>query len=379
MPDNGPSHAPRSVAALDELIDALGEIRDGYVRSEERWIEPLEQVESVRYVGQVLSAMSALYWEADPLHPRFVSIVDPGRKLQGDNPDAIYHFARIDGSHAYRVTGRMQRETYTSFTVHARADDGGLAGPLRGDVNNRALTVGADGTFTLTISADETLAEGGDWLKLEPDAINVIVRSYFELETSAQNDSAIHVDLDMECLDVTDAPPPLSDDALADRMEEGLAFLRQATLGQGVFSASGSGGVPFASTTPNELPTPFSFRDSGLPVPGAADIHYAMCRWDLGPDEALVMRGTVPPGPFVNVMLWNANMQTLDYRNHITSINGAQLTLEDDGSFEIWVSAKDPGRPNWLDTDSHRRGSVFWRYLLPEADPTLVTTEVTKI
>ena len=74
-----------------------------------------------------------------------------------------------------------------------------------------------------------------------------------------------------------------------------VAFLRQATLGQGVPSDEPSP-VPFVSNTPNDVATPFSFRDSGLPVPGAADIFYSMGRWDLRDDEALVMTGTLPAG-----------------------------------------------------------------------------------
>ena len=365
---------PLATAQFDDLIAALTEIRDGYVLDRSRWVEPLEQVEAFRYVGQMLSAMSELYWEAQPEHPRFVSIIDPGRKLQGDNPDAIYHYARIDGSRKYRVTGHIQRECYTSFTLHAAADDGGMAGPLRGDVNDRALTVDADGRYSLTISADPGDAEGGDWIGLPPDTVNVIVRGYFQLPVSAQNDSEVHVDIDIECLDVETPPPSLTDELIAGRMQEGIAFLRQVTSGQGRFG--GPSAAPFVSDQANVIPKPFSFRDSGLPVPGAADIHYAMCRWDLGPDEALVMRGTIPPGPFVNVMLWNAHMQTLEYRGRRCSLNGEQIRFEDDGSFEIWVSAKDPGHPNWLDTDSHRRGSVFWRFLLPDEDPEQPTSEV---
>ena len=203
-----------------------------------------------------------------------------------------------------------------------------------------------------------------------------IVRSYFEQAVSAQNDPATSVDLDIECL-ATDAKPPLSDATLAERMAEGIDFLRQVTLGQNRFG--GPSPVPFVSDEPNVLPEPFSFRDTGLPVPGAADIHYAMCRWDLQPGQALVMRGTLPRAPFVNVMLWNAHMQTLEYRSRRSSLNAAQIELADDGSFEIWVSATDPGRPNWLDTEGHRRGSVFWRYLLPETDPPRATCEVVTV
>ncbi|NIR40792.1 MAG: hypothetical protein GWN79_23940, partial [Actinobacteria bacterium] len=54
--------------------------------------------------------------------------------------------------------------------------------------------------------------------------------------------------IDIENLDDPGPAPPLADDVLAARMEEGLAFLRQVTLGQNVFG--GVSGVPFASDVP---------------------------------------------------------------------------------------------------------------------------------
>ena len=87
------------------------------------------------------------------------------------------------------------------------------------------------------------------------------------------------------------------------------------------------------------------------------------------PDEALVMTGNLPAGAFANVMLWNRHMQTLDYRNLTSSLNASQLQLEGDGTYRIVISARDPGVPNWLDTDGHAEGSIFWRFLLPESDP----------
>jgi len=62
-------------------------------------------------------------------------------------------------------------------------------------------------------------------------------------------------------------------------------------------------------------------------------------------------------------------MQTLDYRNLTSAVNGSQLKLEEDGTYRIVISARDPGVPNWLDTDGHPEGSIFWRFLLPESDP----------
>jgi hypothetical protein len=356
--------APATTAAFDDLLTALAEIRDGYVLSTDRFKDPLDVVEGYRYVGQALSALSELFLEGDPDHPRLAVIANPARKLQGDNPDAIYHYSRIRGDRAYRIWGVIDRECYTSFTIHGPSPDGALAGPLLGDVNDSDFEVEADGSYSITFSATP---QEGNWLALEADAHCVVVRTYYQLETSAQNDPSIHVNIDIEAIDVDDRPPPLADEAFAARLVEGTAFLRQVTLGQGMPDVVAD--IPFVAKENNTLPTPYSFRDSGLPVPGAADIHYALGRWDLTPDEALVITGTLPPCQFANVMLWNKHMQTLEYRDRQASLNQAQLALEDDGSFRIVIAHDDPGTPNWLDTEGHTTGTIFWRLLLPESDP----------
>ncbi len=368
------NQAPKTTAAFDELIALLQLIRDGYVLNDERFTDPLDVVEGYRYVGQLLSAASELFFEADPEHPRLASIVSPARKLQGDNPDAIYHYARISGSRSYRIFGRVDTECYTSFTIHGRAPDGALAGPLLGDVNDRQFQVDQDGSYSLTLSAAE---QPGNWLRLDPDAYCVVVRSYFQLGTSAQNDMDVSVRIEIETIEDLDPPPPLSDEVFSERMREGIDFLRQTTLGQSLPNAPSR--APFVSQEPNVLPVPFSFRDSGLPVPGAADIFYAMGRWRLDPEEALVMTGTLPSCPFANVMLWNRHMQTLEYRSRRSSLNQSQIQLEPDGSYRIVIAHKDPGAPNWLDCEGHHSGTIFWRYLLPESDPTRTACEVLPI
>jgi hypothetical protein len=315
-------------------------------------------------VGQLLGIASELFFEADTEHPRFASIVSPARKLQGDNPDAIYHHARIRGDLSYRITGSIDKECYTSFTIHGKAPDGALAGPLLGDMNDRDFEVADDGTYAVTLSAER---QPGNWIELHADAHCVIVRSYFELETSAQNDPDDQVRIDIRCLDEVGPPAPLTDETLAERMSEGVALLRQSTIGQA--PPGNLMEVPFVSKVPNDVAKPYSFRDSGLPVPGAADIVYSMGTWDLAPDQALVMTGTIPKGVFANVMLWNNHMQTLEYRNRTSSLNAAQLEVDKAGKYRIVISERDPGVANWLDTGGHPKGSIFWRFLLPDEDP----------
>jgi hypothetical protein len=91
--------------------------------------------------------------------------------------------------------------------------------------------------------------------------------------------------------------------------------------------------------------------------------------FELDEGEALVIEGRFPPCAFANVVLWNQHLQALEFRDRRISLNRAQTRLEEDGSFRIVVAREDPGVPNWLDTEGHRTGTIFWRFLLPEEKP----------
>jgi hypothetical protein len=192
-----------------------------------------------------------------------------------------------------------------------------------------------------------------------------------------QTDPSIHVELDIEPLEPVPPSPPITDAELAGRIEQATAMLKATTLGLRVFGAPSP--VSFVSNEPNSVGTPFNFRATGEAVAGAVDIFYSTGSFDLRPDEALVMEGTIPPSRFTNVMLWNVHMQTLDYRTHNISLNEQQIVRETDGSYRIVISEQDPGVPNWLDTCGHRRGSIFWRFLLPESDPETPRCSVVKV
>jgi hypothetical protein len=43
------------------------------------------------------------------------------------------------------------------------------------------------------------------------------------------------------------------------------------------------------------------------------------------------------------------------------------------------VAHRDPGEPDWLDTEGHGLGIVFWRILLPEEEPDEIRCTVTEI
>jgi hypothetical protein len=91
------------------------------------------------------------------------------------------------------------------------------------------------------------------------------------------------------------------------------------------------------------------------------------------------MEGRLPECRFANVMLWNMHMQTLEYRHRSTSRNRRQLRTAADGGFRVVVAHRDPGVPNWLDTEGHRLGTVFWRFVLPSSPPGDIACRVVKL
>ena len=123
---------------------------------------------------------------------------------------------------------------------------------------------------------------------------------------------------------------------------------------------------PFVSIVPNEFPKPMKPGDFGL---AAFDAAYSMAPYAFGPDQALVVRGRWPADcRMANVCLWTRHMQTYDYTSRPVSLNRVQTRTEPDGSFRIVLAHRDPGVPNWLDTEGRPFGLVFFRYMLPEGD-----------
>lgn len=372
------TRAPMSTAAFDRLLTSLARIRDDYVNAETRGHDEVETVEAFAYVLQMVGHVSEFLIEADRERPRFSLIVSPARKVLGDNPDSIYHQAAIRGDRAYRIRGRRTGQDYISFTVHGTDPTGGFGGPVLADINDDEFVFDADGRYEIVLSA--TRPPAGDpavWVPLDPDARMIIVRNYYQRELSAHNDPEVHVVLDIEPVEDLGPTPVLTDAELAGRIDQAAAMLEAITLGLRVFGAPAT--VPFVADEPNTVGTPWSFRATGEAVAGAVDIYYSSGSFDLGPDDALVMEGTIPPSRFTNVVLWNVHMQTLDYRTRRTALNQAQIVPEPDGSYRIVVSAQDPGLPNWLDTAGHRRGTIFWRFLLPEAQPETPRCRVVKV
>lgn len=272
-----------------------------------------------------------------------------GLDLSGTVRDAMARWL-ADGVHRYRITGTRRDECYLSFTVYA----GSPGHPERVARNVNHLELGA--------------APGDRYeLVIEPpdNACYVIARQYFHAP-GAEAPATMHIE-------VLDGPAPVvaDDHASAARWRAAAGFVRAMTR-----PPAARPQPSYASAEVNRIGEPAGWREDEGGGRGTPDQTYALGRFDLDADHALVMDVRVPPCAYASAVLWNRFGQSIDSRVHRSTINDRQMVTDADGWARIVVAHRDPGVPNWLDTGGRRQGTVFWRFLLAEERPEPIRSEL---
>lgn len=359
MAETAPPYGVESGAALRDLLATINDLEARFSAGDPALPDEQSLLEGYRWILTILQVGSDVYLWGDSQKPRFVDIVGPSKKWGGDNADAFYQYAPIDPRRTYRVRARKADAVYYSLTVYGGPDDGRYSERIVGSVNDRDIGSGPDEWFEITLSP--TKPASGPWIELAPDAVAAITRDYL-VEPATGRRMEWHI----ECLD-GEGSPNLTDAELARR----LRAVRTWILDQAQIT-------PLALGEPNVVDEPY-------PVPAqtvgwaAGDAAYAMGSYSLADDEALVIRGRSPECAFWNLCLWNPFLHTYDYAYDRVTINGGQVQYEDDGSWEIVVSERDPGHPNWVHTQGHPQGRLWFRWFYPAATPDRPTTEVRRL
>lgn len=346
--------------ALHELIDFLRQADEEWVAPERGADTPERVAEAHRALMHMLQGGLVSWFEDDVRAPIFRRIVSPTRKFTGDNPDAIYFDCAIDPDYAYRVTGNMAGAQYVSVTIEKGTREGHFSTGTAGVLNDTMFDVDADGNFELFVGGPE---RPRNWIGLDPEATRLTTRHYIEAALCAAADPSRHVPMAIECLDAEGPAPPPDDAEIARGIRRALNFVAARTTRM---PPPGDRPMPpFVSPTPNQFVPPVK---PGAFAFAAFDAAYTQCRFELEPDEALVMTGRWPACRAGNVVLWTQHLQSFDYARRRVSLNRPQTKLEDDGSFRIVVAHRDPGVANWLDCEGRREGTIFWRFMLPEGE-----------
>ncbi len=360
-----PTARNRTSAVFAELLDELRALEPKLLDHPAVAGDEQSECEAYKWIFSITQVAFDCFVWGDTRRPRFVDIVGPDKKWGGDNTDAFYQHAPLDPARTYRVTGDAGDAVYLSLTVYGGPDDGRYSERIVGSLNDRSLAIGDDGSFELWLSPGERPAGAparAGHIALAPDAVVAITRDYLADPATGRRTSW-HI----ECVDDPDRPAPTvrqTDADLARRMTAALTWVRdQAAI------------VPLQPGEPNTVDPPY-------PVPtttfgwAAGDAAYAMGTFDLDPGRALVLTGRSPGCVFWNCCLWNPLLHTYDAAYDRVTINGTQIVHEPDGSWTIVIAEADPGHPNWVCTQGHRTGRIWFRWFLPEATPDPVDVSV---
>ena len=108
----------------------------------------------------------------------------------------------------------------------------------------------------------------------------------------------------------------------------------------------------------------------------AAENRPVIGRFELDPDEALILEFEPPKGIYWSISLGNPWLETIHYGRHQSSLNGHQAVVDADGTARFVIASSDPGVTNWLDSAGHSNGAILLRCVRTESAPVPATRVV---
>lgn len=296
---------------------------------------------------------------SDPRFPQLMHYFDPVRKQGGDNADALYQGAPINGSDTFKISGNRGSAAFFAVTVLETGETpwgGAVVGTLLGD----DLEVDEHGNFELYLSPEP---QPGNWIKTSPDSYRVTFRQFFnDWENERRMEARI------ERL----GPPAAPEDFTPDKARDGLLGAAKWVAWSTQFWADK---IDLWKARRNEFVSYGELEDKKIDFTPAGTPLIAY--WHVPRDEALIIRVTPPK----NCTYWNCEFgnywwETMDYRQRITSINGHYAHYEEDGSLLVIISHADPGVGNWMDPSGHEDGYITFRWMGAEEVPRPVCEQV---
>jgi hypothetical protein len=267
-------------------------------------------------------------------------------------PDCVYMNASFRAGESYRLFGNRGTARY----VGLQTMDGMAA---TSNVLVDELEMDADGNFEAILSADE---HEGNWLKLAGDHPTLTVRNFL-YDWDTENLASLQIER------IGDEVEPKDRSVALD-----VSVARQLyALGEFVFDNLkfflDFGAMPQA----NDFVPPMDMSSMGA----AAENRPVIGKFELEPDEALVLEFEPPKGVYWSISLGNPWLETIHYGRHQSSLNGHQTVEDPDGVVRFVLSERDPGVANWLDTAGFSNGAMLLRCVRTETAP-VPSTRVVK-
>ena len=266
-------------------------------------------------------------------------------------PDCLYTRATMRGGESYRLSGNRGTARYVGLQTM-----NGIVSTANALVDE--LVTDGDGNFEVVLSAAE---HDGNWMPIDGAHPTLTVRHFFydwDTETSSSlrieriGDPVRHEAVDVD----SDVVVSRQLVALGDFVHDNLEFFLQFG----------------AAAPPNGFLPPIDRTAIGA----AAENKPVIGRWELDPEQALILEVEPPQGVYWSYSLGNPWWETIHYGRHQSSLNAHQAVVDSDGLVRVVVCGRDPGVANWLDTAGFSNGAMILRCVRTSTAPTPSTRVV---
>jgi hypothetical protein len=339
----GASELPQAWAYLLDRLKTAGEL----VASSEVNRNSVDYASGMRHLMVLLAVGvdEALRVDPNPVLAVTRTSTDDILTWGMECPDCLYLRATLRGGETYRLFGNRGTARYVGLQTM-----NGIVSTTNCLVDD--LERDADGNFEVVLSADE---HQGNWMRVDGDHPTLVVRHFF-YDWDSERASSLQIErigAEVEPHDravAADVAVSRGIHALGEFVHDNLKFFLDFNAG------------PPA----NAFMPPIDRSDIGA----AAENRPVIGRYELEPDEALILEVEPPQGVYWSYSLGNQWWETIHYGRHQSSLNAHQAAIDSDGILRVVISSHDPGVANWLDTAGHSNGAMILRCVRTETAPT---------
>jgi hypothetical protein len=315
----------------------------------------LDDYERERALFALVSAWSLAeemwIFKGDPAEPAFTDWMAYGRKTAGDSPYTVYKTAPLSPRHVYRLYGNMGQATYFGAQLYMLSHG---FNALSGVISQDQIVTDDEGNFEIILSAERP-ANVVNWLQLAPDDYVIMTREYrYDPAQETPMWTAI------ERLDEAPAQPV----PFAQRVATAIAYFESIVLS--TIEIAGMLRVNQFSPPDAEVRVP---KYGGSLFPNR-DTYYDGFFVKLEPGQAIRMQGRLPEHwVYISFVFYDRWYATLDYPQVRCYLTAKDLQFNPDGTYTIYLSAEDPGHPNWIQMGALHEGLYSYRYMLADSNP----------
>ncbi|MCR9184039.1 MAG: DUF1214 domain-containing protein [Halieaceae bacterium] len=348
-------------ATWDAFCDKLKESSDLVFRDTTPASE-IDRAKGLRLLARNISlGLQFNLDNCDADFPEIMHYFDPIRKQGGDNTDAYYSGAPINGKNTYRVTGKRGTARFFAITVLENGNTP-WGGGVTGNLIDSDVLVDKEGNFEVTVSPEPDPGNRGNWIQTTPNAWRITFRQFF---ADWENEEPMKARIDR--INELEHDPMLSAADVARGLGGAADWVRSST-------AYWAGMLDKWKTQPNTFLSYGQLEDNKIDfTPGGAPL---ISYWFLPRDEAIVVRVRPPEADYWAVEFGNYWWETMDYRNRLSNTNCHYAHMEDDGELILVIAHEDTGHPNWLDPSGHEEGYVTVRWIGADHYPVPAATQM---